>query len=349
MRDQLFISKYYSFFTIVIIPVSLTLLGIVLIWLHLIFSPYSYTVTISPHSDNMISMSGKPLLSSARISGNFVANENHLGILTIRFYIDRQDVKDTLIFRLKEKGASKWYYEGSYNTEQFYTLPFYPFGFPPINDSKGKEYVFELESQDGSPNNSVYISTVEPNLVSSYQYSKEELLSNYKNLLTYSFHKIRNSVLYMDMGFAIFVYFIPLLFFLVWHFELRKFVSFKKSKVVDNGIQMSIMSKILHIRTVSIFHFVLLIVTFTDVLYIRIYHDLVTVVLFTLWIWTTKTNRLQSSYHYFLACILLGITMITNEYSMSVAGKAAVWLFMFLLLGIGRDIYEIIKFQKVSQ
>lgn len=348
MTDKLTYLKNHSAIKTIIIPMILILFGIVLIWLHLIFSPYSYTVTISPHSESMEKLLGRPLLASQKFNSSVVAKENHLGIVTVRFYLDRLKVRNTLAFRIKEKGAADWYYENQYDTRQFYTLPFYPFGFPPIDNSKGKEYEFEIESLDGSPKNSVYISTVEPNLVLSYQYSKEELLNNHELLLYYSIHKIQNAVLYMDMGFAILVYFIPFLFYILWHVELKKFVHLKKTNDRYGGIQMNIMSRILHIKTASIFHIVLLIVTFTDVFYIRMYYDLVIVVLFAMWVGVTKMNKFQSNYLYMLAIMFLGITSIANIFSITVAGKAAVWAFMFLILGVGGDIYEIMKTRKVA-
>jgi len=81
----------------------------------------------------------------------------------------------TLIFRLLDEKHNLIFQSqrSAFNIEG---QPNFPFGFPIINDSKGKIYNVELELKDGSENDQVFLDTNPVSMVSGYTISKNELL-----------------------------------------------------------------------------------------------------------------------------------------------------------------------------
>lgn len=120
--------------------------------------------------------------------GSFVAKENYLGIINVRFDPQKNN-DDQIIFRIKEKGNSQWYYEQTYHAVQFIKLPLFPIGFPIIKDSKGKAYEIEIYTKKGKIN-SVSLDPTYPGFVLRYFIPKTELLSNPKILLNFILNKI---------------------------------------------------------------------------------------------------------------------------------------------------------------
>lgn len=75
----------------------------------------------------------------------FTVNNNEFGSLDLKFDTGRSGKDHELLFRLKEINSEDWYYQAKYNTADFYNNAFYPFGFPTINNSLNKTYLFEVE------------------------------------------------------------------------------------------------------------------------------------------------------------------------------------------------------------
>lgn len=125
------------------------------------------------------------LLSKNKATGEFKARENNLGIVEIRFNDYGRINTDSVVFRLKEKGVNKWYYEQVYKAREFGGYPLFPFGFPIIENSKDKIYFFELESLHGRPGNAIAISTDEPVATLKYKFNIRELLIDKKAFLLF--------------------------------------------------------------------------------------------------------------------------------------------------------------------
>lgn len=120
--------------------------------------------------------------------GSFIAKDNYLGIINVRFDFKKNN-DDQIIFRIKERGESRWYYEQSYHAVQFVKLPLFPIGFPIIKDAKGKTYEIEIFTKKGKVN-SVSLDPTYPGFVLRYFIPKTELLSNPKTLLSFILNKI---------------------------------------------------------------------------------------------------------------------------------------------------------------
>lgn len=140
-------------------------------------------------------------LKGEKIQGEFSASENYLGQFSVRFYNYDRINSDEVGFRLKEKGTEDWYYEHIYKTDQFQPNQLFPFGFPIIQDSRGKQYVFEIESVKGKSEDAVTLSHQEPMVSTSYQYPKRLILKD-KNVL-FEFLTKKASHAKIDLDFAV--------------------------------------------------------------------------------------------------------------------------------------------------
>lgn len=161
------------------------------------------------------------LLQGDKIAGEFMAIENNLGIVSIRFQTFNKVNDGIFIFRIKEKGKNQWSYINKYEAKKFGGYPFFPFGFPIIHDSDGKYYYFELESLDGKKGNTVAISADEPAIVVTYKFTKNQLLSDKKILLSLIFQKSKNI---LDNMQALHMFILPYSIFA----SLLIFISYRK-------------------------------------------------------------------------------------------------------------------------
>lgn len=116
------------------------------------------------------------LLRGDIVSGKFYSKYSDLGLVLIRFFNQDRDSNDVLVFRIKEEGEKKWYYEAQYKTDQFLPHKLFPFGFPPVTESAGKIFLFEIESLSGTPGNGVMIDNQKPVFVAKSIFTKDSLL-----------------------------------------------------------------------------------------------------------------------------------------------------------------------------
>ena len=100
---------------------------------------YSYDLKGDPSSK---------LGNGKKIQGEFIAKDNHLGILYLRFNdfeMDEDRFDDLINFKIKEKNQKDWYYTNNYKIGLINKLSLFPFGFPVIGDSQNHTYVFEIQ------------------------------------------------------------------------------------------------------------------------------------------------------------------------------------------------------------
>jgi len=162
------------------------------------------TSLISYHgADSYISYTDNPLTHGVIIRGNITAGYNNLGIISFHINTFNRLNNNTLVFRLKEQGNIDWFVVNSYVTDRFVSGESYPFGFPPITDSKGKTYEFELYSENGRPDNSIGILPGYGGPASHYVFTRSELISDNQLGIQFIFEKIRN--LFSDIHFLIFL------------------------------------------------------------------------------------------------------------------------------------------------
>ena len=104
---------------------------------------------------------------------SFLSTTDSFGIIAVKFSNNNKINQDVLTFRIKEENDKDWFYENQYKTDQFQDNQFFTFGFPKINNTQGKAFVFEIESLAGAEDDSVSVFlTPEKDLV--FKLIKEE-------------------------------------------------------------------------------------------------------------------------------------------------------------------------------
>lgn len=142
---------------------------------------------LTPSSQRKTDKRDNHILAGEKVVSQFLASEDNLGIVLIRF-VRFGIVSDRIVFRIKEEGKD-WYYEHTYKADQFQDSQYFTFGFPPIAKSKNNLYVFELESLSGTYNNGVGVGLDEQKAAFVYKYTRDDL-KNYKTLSTFIFKKL---------------------------------------------------------------------------------------------------------------------------------------------------------------
>lgn len=118
------------------------------------------------------------ILPDSPYTGQFTTLFDRLGIVRIRISTGGRINRNTVVFRLREVGKERWLVENAYVTDRFIDGEKYPFGFPVITDSKGKNYEYELTTIDGSEENTVAVSTGSYAFQTDYIYSKALILTD---------------------------------------------------------------------------------------------------------------------------------------------------------------------------
>lgn len=166
------------------------------------------------------------LLARDKITAEFKAGVNNLGIISVKFNTYKRLNDDYLIFRIKEKGAKSWYYENKYKTDQFVPDDYFPFGFPPIENSKNKVYQIEIESSAGIKGDAVSLSRQTDYFLSKYNYPKELLMSHKLIIASFVFYKV---ISYLELFSIIDLFLIVIASFLT---TFIFFVVTKKAKII---------------------------------------------------------------------------------------------------------------------
>ena len=302
------------------------------------FSIWSYN---HPNSD-FTKLTFNPLYKGNKISGEFKAKDNNLGIVSIRFQTfirPPYSLEDIYLFRIKEKGKQKWYYQNTYKSGLVYDIPFFPFGFPQIQNSKGKTYEFEVISLNGNYVNALEISDRKPILVSKYKYSREVLVRNKTALINFLFTKINNSMQNPDVWFSSFIYFLPFLFYLFWISIFEKYVDTVRNRLdyfFDILSKNKYISPILRVIKKFVFHLDLIIIfiVLIDILVIQLKNDIAYIVLIALWIITLEKYKMSSKYSFFTAFTILFLSPLFLVFKEEpTSEKASIWGYMFLVAG----------------
>jgi len=300
--------------------ISKIIIYIILIIYWGIFS-YLYLHKLDPSPSILLqehdafSIKGEELLLGKKISQEFVSKYDNLGIIALRFQTFERINDDTLIFRLKEINDPTWYYVANYKTDQFQDHQLFPFGFPIIKDSKGKTFLFEVESRFGSTENYVKIDRLLPTLISKHQYVlRKEIFSS--ETAKYLLLKIQNMLSSLSLLFPIIFYSLPLFQFI---FHNILIVSHKKV-----------------VPYIIIFPFLLIIINQPLSLSLPAFWE-ITIIL--TWIIYLLVNRITYKLNLvvsMLSMIFIIFQLIANNIDNAELGS--LWLFILLLISIIHNI-----------
>lgn len=181
----------------------------------------------------------RELLANKKISENFLARENNLGIIAVPFNTNNKSINDKIVFRIKEQNKKNWFFQSTYNANQIQNNIPFPFGFPIIKNSKNVSYTFEIESLNGTPDDSLSISKASPYFLSKYKFSRPELIKNPRELSHFLLLKTVERVGQLSVAEIIFT----LIFFLL-PFITYLVVIFLEKKIGFLGLRKKIFKKI---------------------------------------------------------------------------------------------------------
>jgi hypothetical protein len=207
-----------TIFLWIVVPIFLFL-----IWLAgaLFANPQGgFTTLIYPHSDKEYRLlpKGNLLFKGTKVIGEFVSQEDNLGIVTIhvgRSLVAQPDEPLYLRFHIKEKSQENWYYENVYNVGSLREDESIVFGFPKISSSKGKTYEFELLSLNGDKTNAIAIINGHDSFVTRYIYSRKEISG--KNLyIAMPYKKIISVFMYPQVLLSTSIFILPLVYYILF-------------------------------------------------------------------------------------------------------------------------------------
>lgn len=316
----------------VVIPIVLFLFWVVLSYINLYRNLGITILTYTHTSDEIQTPNYSELLKGQKIKGEFRARDNNLGIVAVRFNTYFRINEDTVIFRLKNKNDTHWFYEYHYTTPQFQPNQYFTFGFPVISDSDNKIYDFEIESTMGEHDNAVALSPIQPVFETKYQYSKELIAKDFKHpgsfLQTGSrssyardflIRKTKNSFSNSDFLVSFIVYALPLLVYSIWLFFFEKFLYDKY-----------------YLASLPIFGMIVIaLANFTR-------NDTAVLGFTLLWGTLALVYGLRSSISFVLSVVFLIVSVILLYASLGTISKNfTMWGYMLLVTGVLQEIFEL--------
>ncbi len=275
----------------------------------------------------------QPILQGETRRFEIEASHNNFGSVKIHFITFDRKNSDILIFRIKEKDAHDWYYENTYDTYAFTTLPFYPFGFPLIANAKGKKYIIELQSQHGIENNSVALSKSTTILAASYIFDKSKFISDHSYFLSYLWNKSINSLQNNYLTFTTTVYMYPFLFYIFYMYILVDNKQINNRSLIKNPFALLLGVTVLY-----------------DIVFVHEKFDLLFFFICVLWTFILFYFKRGSRDSYISALILLLFAPLLQLFGQDfMLEKAAAWAFLALVVGIIINIYEINTSKKIHR
>ncbi len=221
--------------------------------LSFLFLPHhSFTTVTQKFSIDKNKLPIKKFAQEYKIKSEFKAEYSHLGSISIHQSIitDHLESTDRLIFHIREKGKDNWYFEAIYDNGFFNGHKYFPFGFPIINDSKGKTYEFEVISTFSVDN--VDISKNNPHYIVLYQYTPKEMI-NSGELREELLKKLASNLL--DKQFLVYssIFLLPLFLYLFYLFHPHTFYlelrEFPKDQILLGFIFLFIIYDVVFIST----------------------------------------------------------------------------------------------------
>jgi hypothetical protein len=327
-----------KFVITIIIPLILLFLWIVLTLVYNSDGSISVLTHRMNRDTDKISTSFSEIYKEQKINGEFKARENNLGIVSVRFSTFKRINDDILIFRIKEKGENKWFYENRHKVDQFQPDDYFTFGFPIISDSEGRIYEFQLESTIGEPKNAVAISNIHPIFVTKYQFGKKMLLADMDLLKKHLYKKYLNTFYNLEFFISSIIYLFPFLFYVLWLYPIKPYVS-------KYGVNAWIERRYSHFNLflLLIVNIILLNIFFVQ----QLSSVFATLILVGIWIMFSIKYKLDSSVTFMLSLLYLLICPILFYFNNEPAAeRSIVWMYYFFIIGLFLYISELNKPEK---
>lgn len=266
--------------------------------------------------DQIVASRSGELLKGDKVWGTFHSKYTNLGIISLRFNNQNRDSKDTLVFRLKEQGQDRWYYEAKYETDQFLPHQHFPFGFPVIANSDGKDYEFQLESLRGATGSGIFLDYQTPPVFTAKSFFlKADMLSDRRLFIYFFTNKLVNLFGDPEIRLNTFFFFLPLLLYLV--FLLTKGLSYQYLTLIALSF------------------------SFYDVFWLTKSYDFLFISLLFFWALIARRFRFESRISALFALGFLALTPVMLLFGyQAYAEKTAVWAYLFLCITVVQQVYE---------
>ena len=171
-----------------------------------------YTATVLPQSISLKTLQGKKLLANEKITQSFIARYNNLGTIAIHFDKPR-DYTDTISFRIKDNRTDILIYEQAYQAHTFNENKYFTFGFPPIAQSKNREYLIEFVSFKGNENAAISFHSSSDRIIAKYSFPKTYLFAHTDVLFSFLKERIYIYLSYIspaDLFYGLFLFLLPM-------------------------------------------------------------------------------------------------------------------------------------------
>lgn len=306
-----------------ITALSLICLWIALLGIQILIVEKSFTLISENYSKNVFDLGDNQSDVSARkFSATFTSKDDYLGIVSINFDQRNKITSGNMLFRIKEVGDREWYYENIYDVRQLNDLSFYPFGFPIIDNSDGKNYEIEVElTETHSKYAELKLSKNSPAITTLHKYPKEPLIESRASFAAFLYKRVLNII---HNNYQLFGSVICLLPFISYLFRL-----ILNRRHFTKALIIIIVATIL-IDTILIFQF----------------FDMAYVTIAVMWHLLLRKVKNPSKYSYEVGFGLLGLSTVAQIVgSTNIVEKSASWAFMFFVTGLILNIGEIRKKQ----
>lgn len=292
-----------------------------------VYSSKSYILIQKLDKDVLTHWKPDEIIAKQKVSGEFIATSDFMGILSMRFNTFTRINSDSLIFRIKEKGDTKWYYENFYKVDQFQPNQLFPFGFPPLQDSRGQRYQFEVESTKGKHQDAVAVGSESPVITVSYQLPASKLLSG-EGMIFLTTHKERIITFIIDAittrAENLIILFLPLTLYLT-------LMSWRTSRLFETFV---------NIVCTALLGYIFLIGRFLPGTQQN--NTAFVLLLLLLVVFSVRKFKVSYTIYYILAIffilLMLGILVILRR--PDIADRSALFAYLFLIIGTGLGIVD---------
>ncbi len=275
----------------------------------------SFSIVTLKTQNNFLYNTDFNLSNGKQFRGKFTAKENNLGLIIVWLSeFKASDDKQKVIFKLKNSRDKNWSFVQEFDSKLFDSQKIFPFGFPPITNSKNNEYEFQISQGVGRR----YLHIENPNkFQTGYKYSVVELKKG-KNLISFLYLKSLSSFTDVEFVAKSIIYLVPLFIFVILFVSFEKIYSL--SKILRFALPISLV----------------LIVVFSSTLGKSLFY----LFIFT-WLLTVFTFKLKSALSFALCLSGIFIWILLMPFAnLALQNTLNIVVYSLLLVGVGKLIIE---------
>lgn len=278
-----------------------------------------------------INIFNKEILAHQKFTALFMAKDNYLGILGVRFNKFNRKNTDVIMFRIKERGTASWYYQKKYETRRFLELAVYPLGFPAIENSQNKSYVIEIESLYGKKGDAIGISDTRPILISEYVFPKSYLTANKYRLVTFLIKKLENAFTDSSVRKYSIYFILSLILYFLLISQCKNYIAILPKKSIKLSFQLSSLYKV---DGLFLLYFILIAIG-VNTFVIQDSSSEIIIFLLLFWFFTIWYYRFNGAVSFLLSGGVLLVSLVLYISGLrDQATRASFWVYALLWIGV---------------